>query len=149
MALNVLTPLMLWNSFSFDKKPRTEIISTKQGASVITNKLYIDGRSTKTGTVKVFGVSSRPKDVEGDLPTLIVFTGDGEEICEKIATYIAKKGYYAFVVSLYGDRGDQESHTYYPDDISYANYEESKDSLGQLSRRKRKFGIQSEKITLE
>lgn len=133
MSANILTPLLLWRNFSLDRKARTEIVSTKQTATLTLQKLYIDGRSTKQGTVKAYCVSARPKDLDGDLPTVIVFTGDGMEE-EKIASYIAKNGYYAFVVNMYGKKEGKESFTIYPDDISYANYEECKDHLQKVKK---------------
>jgi len=134
MAANILTPLMLWRSFSFDKKPRLDVISTKQTASAVIQKIYIDGRTTKTGTVKIYGVSACPKDMDGDLPTIIVFSGGKEEYDERIASFIAKNGYHGFVFNLYGKREDCDRYTLYPDDIAYANFGQSKDSLQKVKR---------------
>ena len=127
MTANILTPLMLWDSFRLEKNPTTKVVSTKQNTEITVQKFYIDGKTTETGTVKIYGVSAKPKD-EVSLPAIIAFT-DGNLNEEKLASLIAKNGYYAFVVNLYGKKSDTKRHTLYPDDISYANFEESKDSL--------------------
>lgn len=128
MSANILTPNMLWKSFSLDKQPKIDIVLSKQKTDVTIEHFYVDGRTTKTGVVKTYVVSARPIARE-DLPVLIVFT-DGRNMSEEnIATAIARDGYYAFVINLYGKKQNKERFTIYPNDIEYANYETAKNNL--------------------
>ena len=133
MSANILSPLLLWRNFSLDKQPRLEIVSSKTKGDVILNKVYVDGKTTKLGTVKIYGILAKEKDVK-KAPGIIVFTGNDNLDMERIALSIVKRGYQAFVVNLYGKKEGEDRVTLYPDDIDYANYENSKDTLWDVKK---------------
>ena len=59
MAGNIMTPNMVWGDFKVNKNPDTETIKTYETDGILFEKLYIEGRSTDSGTVKIFGVMAR------------------------------------------------------------------------------------------
>lgn len=133
MPANILTPLMLWKSFSLESEPVIYSVATKQKTDAVVEHFYINGRSTVSGTLRIYGVSAVPNSLP-EAPAVIVFT-DGRGLAEeKIATKIAKEGYRAFVINLYGKKEGKERFTLYPDDIEYANYENSKDNLYDVKK---------------
>ena len=133
MSANILTPLMLWKGFSVDSEPVIYSVLTKQKSDVVIDHFYINGRSTVSGVVRIYGVSAVP-NLHQDAPVVIVFT-DGRGLSEeKIATSIAKEGYRAFVINLYGKKQGKESYTIYPEDINYANFESSADNLYHVDK---------------
>lgn len=133
MKANILTPLMLWKKFSLESEAIMYSVSNKQKSDAVVEHFYINGRVTATDVVRIYGVSVVPNS-SPDAPVIIAFTDGSEESEEKIALDIAKDGYRAFVINLYGKKTNKERFTVYPDDIEYANYEVAKENLYSVDK---------------
>ena len=133
MSATILTPLMLWKSFSLGNPPKTFVVSSKQRADAVVEQFYIDGKHTRADTVKIFCTSATPTS-NPDAPAIIVFTDGRNDTEEKIALSLAKDGYRAFVVNLYGKKEGVEKYTLYPEDLDYANYEVAKENLYSVKK---------------
>lgn len=132
MSGNIMTPNMVWGDFEVNKNPDTESVKTNEVNGVLVEKLYIEGRPTDSGIVKIFGVMAR-KNIGEKQPALLVVGDLKEKNYEGVAVEFANKGYCTLVVDVAGDDGTAKEFTVYPEDINYANYKVSENSLFSVS----------------
>ena len=133
MAGNILTPQALWGNFKLDKQPGAELIKEKKVGDIIVSHVYVDGRNTTDGMVKIYATVCRNAQL-GIMPAVLIVkdmkTGAGDEI----AIELAKRGYLALSIDVAGKMQDRELYTVYPEEISYANYENSKNTLAVINK---------------
>ncbi len=128
MAGNILTSLAVWADFEVSQIPVAHVIDEKRVGDVILSKVYLDGRITDSGQVKIYGVLARKIQL-GVMPAVIIYNDFTDDDGVALALDLAKKGYMAFAVDLGGKADGKENFTIYPDDLSYANYQENKDNI--------------------
>ncbi len=130
MAGTILTPAAIWRDFNLDGVPTAEIISQTKSGNLNYTEMYIEGRTVKDGTVKIYAKLAKAKTVES--APAIILLGDFNRSIKFEQDDLAKKGYIVLAVDIAGDNGDAEHFTHYPESISYANYALAKDSLYQI-----------------
>ncbi len=118
-----LTPVSLWKNFNCDEPLQASKIGEMRYDSIVYGEYYFSGRTTKSGRVRIYGLYVTPNDSKKHSAILYI-----PEITEKVSyeqiNEYAKLGYCVLAVDLYGKRGGgEENFTSYPEDVSYANYE--------------------------
>ncbi len=129
MTGDILTPLSLWGGFAITTPPEAELIEDRKNGDIIISKVYIDGRKTGAGQVKIYGVIARDERLT-KMPAVLILQDLNRPFDEKTAIELAKRGYLALAVDLNGETEGAKYFTQYPKDISYANYGVAKDKLG-------------------
>ena len=133
MAGNILTPQALWGNFKLDKVPQSEIISEKKVGDVIVSHVYIDGRNTQAGQVKVYATIARNVQLS-IMPAVLIVQDFEKRSGDDVVIELAKRGYMAVSVDVSGKREDGLNYTLYPEDIDYANYVNVKDTLTEIKK---------------
>ncbi len=128
MAANILTPSAIWGDFKIENTPEHSLIDRKKEGDIITERLYIDGRETSDGKVKIFATLMRSSKMSCAPAIFLLqdFNANGDE---RLLKAIAKKGYTVLTVDLVGLVEERDLYTVYPPSILYANYEDSKNEL--------------------
>lgn len=128
MAGNILTPKSIWGNFVIDGAVTAQIKNEREENGLLITDLYLDGRNTADGQVKIFATFIKKNKTSPSSAILLV--QDFEENDENaLPMDLAEQGYAVLSVKLDGHREGAEDYTVYPDSISYANYEQVKDSL--------------------
>lgn len=133
MAGNILTPQAIWGNFKLDKIPTAELISERKSGDIIISHVYIDGRNTRDGMVKVYATVCRNVQL-GITPAVLIVKDMKSNAGEEIAVELAKRGYLAVAVDVAGKMDDREYYTVYPEDLSFADYAVAKDSLTVIKK---------------
>lgn len=133
MAGNILTPQALWGNFKLDKDPKTEIISEKKVGDVIVSHVYIDGRNTQAGQVKVYATIARNVQLS-IMPAVLIVQDFESRSGDDVVIELAKRGYMAVSIDVAGKREDELKYTLYPEDIEYANYVNVKENLTEIKK---------------
>ncbi len=124
MAGTILSPIAIWKDFLVPTSVEGETVSEREESGFTITELYIDGRKTKDGIVKIYGVSVRETGKKKLPPVLIIADfRDGTDLT--LAKDLAKRGYEALVIDLAGEKEGRERYTVYPDCVSYANLSSS------------------------
>ena len=132
MSGSILTPLVIWKDFNINNTPIAEIISETEIDGIIKKELFIDGRKTSSGQVKIFLTIFCKKSLK-NCPAVMVFDDfNGNDGCE-IALNLAKKGYMALLINFAGEELGKSLFTIYPEDIMYANYDKAGQSLRSIT----------------
>lgn len=131
MSGNILTPLSIWGDFAIDSVPEAELIEEKNSGDIIVSKVYIDGRKTDFGQVKIYGVIARQAE-KGIMPAVLIVSDFNRPFDEKTAIDLAKRGYLALIIDLCGKTENAKYYTEYPEDIAYADYSVAKDGLDRI-----------------
>ncbi len=130
MAGNILTPLALWKNFSLDQVPTFEIIEEKRVKGILISEIYIHGRETEDGRVKIHCVWARKTQIS-EAPAVVVASDLKYGADFNFAVKLAEKGYVALAVDIGGkvfdDRFNKQRYTVYPPSLSYANYDDKVD----------------------
>lgn len=121
MANTILTPVTLWKDFDDSLPFLEEIISEEETDGVIRREIYILGRKTEYGRVKIYAKYFVPAG-EKEYPAVMVLFEAGFPCDEKFVRRLTERGYAALCVDYCGDAGDGARHTIYPRDVDYANY---------------------------
>lgn len=131
MAGNLLTPLLVWGDFTITSTPQAELIKESAVGNLLFSDVYIDGRATKQGTVKIYARICR-KTRASVMPAMVIFNDFEKSFGDQILIDFANKGYLAILVDLAGKVEDKEYYTIYPSDVSYANYSQAKGNLLEI-----------------
>lgn len=128
----LLTPTTLWSDFVVEKdfSPRREEAYVLGDVTV--EKFYIRGRQIDGGAVEIYFLVAK-NNSETVKPALIVFGDYSAEIDERTAVNFAKRGYDVFAVDFSGKAEGKKVYTVYPEQLAYADYENAKNSLFNLS----------------
>lgn len=128
MAGTILTPNAIWKDFFIDGAVASEIKDERTENGVIITRLYLDGRKTADGQVKIFGVMAKSAQISLS-PAILLVQNFEDGTDERIVVDLAKRGYTVLSVDLEGKKEGKADYTVYPDSVSYADYRNVKDSL--------------------
>ncbi len=127
MAGNILTPLNVWGNFNIPNQPSAQVLSESANEDFNVTELHIDGRETSCGKVKIHAIEVSRVGILNS-PSLLIISSLDEGPDFNHAYYFAEEGYRVLMIDLRG-KTEEKFYTEYPDNISYANYSESKDNL--------------------
>ncbi len=118
--MTILTPVTLWKDFD-DRLPlEEEVISETECGDAIVRDIFISGRKTQKGRVRIYAQYVIPKGVE-EFPAVMVLFEAGRGPDMQFVRRFVSRGYGVLCVDYCGDNGSSK-YTYYPQDIDYANY---------------------------
>lgn len=120
MANTILTPITLWKDFDDTLPFNEEFLSKEPREGAVMRDVYILGRQTEFGRVKIYGRYYTPERQE-TFPAVLIMFEAGFPCDEKLVMRFLKKGYAVFGVDYSGELGDGR-HTIYPRDVDYANF---------------------------
>ena len=120
MANTILTPITLWKDFDDTLPFNEEFLSKEEREGAVMRDVYILGRQTGFGRVKVYGRYYTPNGLESFPAVLIMFEA-GFPCDEKLVMHFIRKGYGVLGIDYSGELGDGR-HTIYPRDIDHANF---------------------------
>ena len=128
MIETILTPTALWKNFILADEVSATVIQERKRGNVVLSKLYIDGRSVGKEKVKIYAELVR--NVKNKTaPAIILLEDFAINKDKKLVKSLLSNGYSVLTVDLFGSNEGKERFTIYPDQISYANFEEAKDKL--------------------
>lgn len=128
MAGNILTPSAIWKGFSISSTPSAEVIDVKKDGAVSFTRLYIDGKDTSDGKVRIFGVLAKPVAFTKG-PAVLLLQDFEKTFDDKFIKTLASQGYCVLAIDLYGKQERKEYFTEYPASIDYANYANVKQNI--------------------
>lgn len=131
MAGNILTPSLIWKNFAIESEVTAQVVSERNVGGVILSDLYIDGRDTIDGKVKIFGVFAKSAQISV-CPAILLIQDFFTSTDEKLILELAKKGYSVLAIDLAGKVEGKENYTKYPQVIKYANVENVADNLYEV-----------------
>ncbi len=133
MSGSILTPAAIWSEFKIDTIPEAEIIEEQKDGELIISRIYISGKRTAKGQVKIFATLTR--GVQLSLAPAIIIFKDFDDYDFSLDKEIAKRGYAVLSVDLAGKRKERDGFfTVYPEDLAYAEYDNAKDSLFHVEK---------------
>ena len=127
MAGNILTPLNVWGNFNIPNPPSAQVLSEYTNEDFNVTELHIDGRETFYGRVRIHAIEVSRVGIL-NAPSLLIISSLDEGPDFNHAFYFAEEGYRVLIIDLRG-KTEEKFYTEYPDNISYANYSECKNSL--------------------
>ncbi len=133
MAGKILTPKIIWNSFTVPSNFEVETISQTQNGNVSEQKIYIQGAKAKDGYVKIYCELTKNDSVKQG-PAILLLQDFNQSADVALINDLVENGYSVLSVDLAGEKGDDQSHTVYPESISYANYSKVKDKLVEIEK---------------
>lgn len=128
MAGNILTPVAIWDGFQTDIVPERTVIEEQSCGDVKITRCFIEGRKINQQRVKIFVTITESVSVSS-APAILLVEDFEVGYDEKLAKDLANRGYYVVSIDLAGEREGCEYFTQYPEEISYANYQNVKDKL--------------------
>lgn len=115
---SLYTPKSLWQDFDADLP--LECVTTRQfedsGAEV--TEMYFSGRASEFGRPRIFGTLWRSR---ADSPEVIVVIGDRTGGISSESYRPLFEHYNVFFFDYAGETGETPKHTYYPNQLAYAN----------------------------
>ncbi len=124
MATTILTPVTLWKDFETNLPFNEEIISEETRGNVIHRKLFLYGRQTEQGRVKIFAHYYQPAEAE-HCPAILLLSDAGAFVDETLVSWLTDRGYAVLAPDYCGETDGHnrtEEYTVYPNDVVYANY---------------------------
>ena len=113
MAGNILTPSAVWKDFRIDEQLTFETVEEEKRGDLALTRIYLNGRTVKDGTVKIYGVLVRNVNVLSS-PAILCVQDFRNGADEEFAVKLAEKGYAAFTIDVAGEYKDRKHHTVYP-----------------------------------
>ena len=101
MSDKILTPLTVWEDFTLNNELKEEVISRHSVRNIVYKEVYLNGRKTKEGMVKIYALISYDKRLE-KMPGILILPNFSHEINGALVKEYAKKGYYAMIIDLRG-----------------------------------------------
>lgn len=124
MAGTILSPIAIWKDFIVPSGVFGEPINEREKDGLTVTELYINGRKTQDGEVKIYGVLVKETGKK-NLPSMLVLA-DFKDGCDlTLAKNLASRGYEALVIDVAGRAEGKDKFTVYPDSIYYANLDAS------------------------
>lgn len=125
---NILTPSNIWGNFKTGKLEVSEVIGEYRDGDITVTRFYLTGKKVKDGQVKIYCALARNTSIK-KAPGIFLVQDFKDGADETFATYLAKRGYSAFVFDFAGDTGVRGNDTVYPQSLAHANYVNCKDNL--------------------
>lgn len=132
MSVNILTPVTIWKDFSISHTINSTFISEVSEDDIITKRFFIDGRNTENGQVKIFCTIKQKESVK-NAPAVLMIKEFNDDSIDASLNQIANEGYIACTVDIEGKVDGVKNFTIYPEDINYANYNISKDTIYKIT----------------
>ncbi len=120
MSNTILTPVTLWKDFDDSLPLNEEILSETQTDTSVARELYLLGRQTEYGRVKIYAKYYTPVGLE-TYPAVMVLFEAGFPADITFVRHLIGCGYAVLCVDYCGEMGDGR-HTIYPRDVDYANF---------------------------
>ena len=133
MAGTILTPVAIWRNFKIDQVPTATALYEKRENSVIYTGVRINGRKTKDGQVGIFAELAKAKSAF-DAPAILLVKDIGRNSDEKLVEKLVKQGFVVLSVDIGGLGQNKEYYTEYPESLSYANFQNVKDTLREVKK---------------
>ncbi len=129
----IYSPQMLWKDFESDLPLMESVISEEPFGSGFIRTVKFLGRDTGKGRVSIYGVyafnkTNGKKQSKG---TLLIIQDINEPINYELINHYFKQGYNVLTVD-YGGIGDGENRTTYPENASFATFENCKVTLNKV-----------------
>lgn len=128
MAGVILTPITLWNDFKIDGIPTASEFNSEIKDQFTITEFYLQGRAVMEDCVRIYCKETKKSTFKkGAAVVLLKDFNEGDNTA--LVEDLAMRGYVVYQVDIAGAAENKEKHTEYPVRISYANYENVKDSL--------------------
>ena len=139
MSGNLLTPTIIWKDFAVGEI-KSEILRAETVDGFAVSHLRISGEKVKDGEVGIYGVLVRKAQI--NIAPAIVLVQDfksGGDLTP--AKALADKGYSVLLIDLAGEtdfnldknaEGAFKPYTVYPKSLSYANFDEARESKTEI-----------------
>lgn len=128
MVGSILTPTGIWKSFAVNEEVSAEKLNQKKIGEIINISLRINGREVDKQKVGIYAEFYK-KDNGRKTPTILLLEDFSINPDLSLVQNLIKQGYSVLCIDLAGKEEGKENYTTYPESISYANYQVSKDSL--------------------
>lgn len=116
----ILTPVTLWKDFDDTLPLDEEIVAERVENGAIIREVFFGGRQTEKGRVNIFAKYVFPAN-ETVFPAVMILFEAGLPADMKFVRRFVARGYGVLCVDYCGgDKG--EKHTFYPEDVDYANF---------------------------
>ncbi|MBO4263026.1 MAG: dienelactone hydrolase family protein [Clostridia bacterium] len=119
-----LTPKSLWEDFDGSEPLKETKIDEMRYNGIVYEKYYFSGRTTETDRVRIFGLYVSPEGGKKNRDAVLYVPDVTEKVAYEVINEYVSMGFSVLTVDLYGKREGEENYTKYPEDVSYANYEE-------------------------
>ncbi len=129
----IYSPQMLWKDFESDLPLMDSVISEEPFGSGFIRTVKFWGRDTGKGRVSIYGAyafnkTNGKKQSKG---TILIIQDIYEPINYELINLYFKQGYNVLTVD-YGGIGDGENHTTYPENVSFATFENCDVTLNKV-----------------
>ncbi|MBQ3235609.1 MAG: dienelactone hydrolase family protein [Clostridia bacterium] len=122
MANEILTPITLWEGFDDSLPFKETVLKTETIGNAVFNYFYFSGRSVAKKRVRIYGVYAKQKNTKSDTIVILPSVSEGADV--NLVSYFSSLGFNVLTVDLRGKVDGETDFTVYPDEISYANYEQ-------------------------
>ena len=119
----ILTLSAIWNGFKTPKSFNNTLLKEEIIEKFNISHNRLSGRKTSKGGVKIYYTTVKKKNVK-IAPVVIIAQDFGCATDLTLAYKLASKGYICITVDLEGQKEGKDFYTEYPEDVSYANYDE-------------------------
>lgn len=116
----ILTPVSLWSKFNSSLDTAPEVVASAETNGIRYDRVYISGRATGSGRVKiaaVFACDAQSPAAE----TVLILPDSTDTVDEELLTLFVKRGYSAMMIDYRGEWKDCKFFTEYPAPVAYAN----------------------------
>ena len=124
MEMQLLTPTEIWEGFNPVKEnTETSIVSSRENDNIVTSELFFTSEKTRDGRVRVFARISYDMRWRDPRPAILILPSqDSSRRFDDISASLVKEGYVVCICDYCGNFGgdDENTHTAYPDEYSYA-----------------------------
>ena len=131
MAGNILTPTTIWKDFNISFIPSAKIEQEFCVGKKTYTKLYIDGQTIGEEKVEIFATLVKGS-FKGKKPAILLLQDFEYGFDDALVSALVDQGYVVLSIDLAGQNEDNQ-HTVYPEQISYANYKEVANKLFALN----------------
>lgn len=131
----ILSPVMLWENFDAAQPLKESVIGEEVYDDIVYRETYFSGRETNDGRVRIFGVYAKSKSTgkKSNKGAILILPDFSDTVNYDVINLYVKQGYAVLMVDYRGKFGETENYTKYPESVSYANYENCKDAIDEVT----------------
>ena len=116
----ILTPVSLWSKFNSSLETQPEVVASVETNGIRFDRVYISGRATGNGRVKIAAVFA--SDIASPAAETVLILPDSKDtVDEELLTLFVKRGYSAMMIDYRGEWENCDFYTKYPEAVFYAN----------------------------
>ena len=130
MSGNILTPTTIWKDFNISFIPSAKIVQEFSVGKKTYTKLYIDGQTIGEEKVEIFATLVKGS-FKGKKPAILLLQDFEYGFDDALVSALVDQGYVVLSIDIAGQNEDNQ-HTVYPEQISYANYKEVANKLFEV-----------------